>query len=307
MGVWIFNMGRLQILCLLAPLVVGDDDGAVVDKRNVHHTSQHGHTHIQFGNSGVRQVAAPVALDAASPVDEDADSFGKEEDREGKQLLLLPAPTPPPTQSPPADPECKMLQCDSVDGPIDDPAECPGGEMEICVETLETECSSVTSQQCQDYQETECAVSPKEVCITADQTTCTDTEFETACTETNEQCQSVETQKCGDPTPEDVCAEVVQVSCEPEEITLCKTTVSGSATSASLPGSARTSRLRNASTSTFPARDTSASRRNRECATLCRRPIATTPILNRGARACRVRSARARCRSSASVCPRWSL
>merc|ERR1719430_2690753 len=51
-------MGRLQIFCLLVPLVVGEDDGAVVEKRNVHHTSQHGHTHIQFGNSGVHHVAA---------------------------------------------------------------------------------------------------------------------------------------------------------------------------------------------------------------------------------------------------------
>merc|ERR1712212_944616 len=59
----IFGMGRLQIFCLLAPLVVyGEDDGAVVEKRNVHHTSQHGHTHIQFGNSGVHHVVAPVAL-----------------------------------------------------------------------------------------------------------------------------------------------------------------------------------------------------------------------------------------------------
>ena len=36
--------------------MVGEDDGAVVEKRNVHHTSQHGHTHIQFGNSGVHHV-----------------------------------------------------------------------------------------------------------------------------------------------------------------------------------------------------------------------------------------------------------
>merc|ERR1712212_343373 len=284
----IFGMGRLQIFCLLAPLVVyGEDDGAVVEKRNVHHTSQHGHTHIQFGNSGVHHVAASVALvphhqvhhvsssplvrvpqhhahhlnlgagvptvlaglrnsynseaseatpaeeepvdvslnarqgkqveadgdnlqrvptsieddqiesggeglDAASPESEEGESFGKQqEDREGKQLLILPSP---PTPTPAANPECKMLQCDSVEGPINDPADCPGGE--------------------------------KEICVTADQTTCTDTEFETACTETKEECQSVETQKCGDPTPEDVCAEITQVSCEPEEITLCKTTVS---------------------------------------------------------------------------------
>jgi len=308
-------MGRLQIFCLLAPLVVGEDDGAVVEKRNVHHTSQHGHTHIQFGNSGVHHVAAPVALvphhqvhhvsssslvrvpqhhahhlnlgagvptvlaglrntynsaaseatpaaqeetvdvslnarqgkqaeadgenlervptmieddqteSAASPESKEGESFGKQEDREGKQLLILP-PTPTPQPTPAAKPECKMLQCDSVDGPIDDPADCPSGEKEICVETLETECKTVTNQQCQDYQETECVVSPKEVCITADQTTCTDTEFQTSCTETKEECQSVETQKCGDPTPEEVCAEITQVSCEPEEITLCKTTVS---------------------------------------------------------------------------------
>merc|ERR1712212_131990 len=301
----IFGMGRLQIFCLLAPLVVyGEDDGAVVEKRNVHHTSQYGHTHIQFGNSGVHHVVAPVALvphhqvhhvsssplvrvpqhhahhlnlgagvptvlaglrnsynseaseatpaeeepvdvslnarqgkqveadgdnlqrvptsieddqiesggeglDAASPESEEGESFGKQqEDREGKQLLILPSP---PTPTPAANPECKMLQCDSVEGPINDPADCPSGEKEICVEMLETECTTVTNQQCQDYQETECVVSPKEVCITADQTTCTDTEFETPCTETKEECQSVETQKCGDPTPEDVCAENTQV------------------------------------------------------------------------------------------------
>merc|ERR1719209_2183003 len=313
-------MVRLQV-----PLVVGEDDGAVVEKRNVYHTSQHGHTHIQFGNSGVHHVAAPVALvphhqvhhvsasplvrvpqhhahhlnlgvgvptvlaglrnsynsvaaseatpaaeeepvdvslnarqgkqaeetneaeddnlqrfptrieddqtesggeplDAASPERQEGENFDKQEDREGKQLFIVPPPAAQPT--PAANPDCKMLLCDSIDGPINDPAECPGGEKEICVETLETECTTVTNQQCQDYQETECVVSPKEVCITADQTTCTDTEFQTACTETNEECQSVETQKCGDPTPEDVCAEITQVSCEPEKISLCKTTVS---------------------------------------------------------------------------------
>merc|ERR1712066_915607 len=72
----------------------------------------------------------------------------------------------------------------SIEGPIDDPADCPSGEKEICIETLETECTTATSQECRDYEETECVVSPKEVCITADQTTCTDTEFQTACTET---------------------------------------------------------------------------------------------------------------------------
>ena len=166
--------------------------------------------------------AVDEVLAAASPADQDDESIERQEVREGKQLLILP-PTPAPTTA--AEPLCKMLQCDSIEGPIDDPADCPSGEKEICIETLETECTTATSQECRDYEETECVVSPKEVCITADQTTCTDTEFQTACTETKEECQSVETQKCGDPTPEDVCAEITQVACEPEEITLCKTTV----------------------------------------------------------------------------------
>ena len=124
------------------------------------------------------------------------------------------------------------LQCaNSGDsGPANSLLDCPSGEEEICVDVTESQCSTTTKSECRDYVETDCEIQQKEVCIKADQTSCVDTDFAASSPlgggyGSNEQCRSVETQRCGPPKGEQVCANIGQVKCVPETISVCKTTV----------------------------------------------------------------------------------
>jgi len=124
------------------------------------------------------------------------------------------------------------LQCaNSGDaGPANSLLDCPSGEEEICIDVTESQCTTSTKSECRDYVETDCEIEQKEVCIKADQSSCIDTEFAASSPlgggyGSNEQCRSVETQRCGPPKGEQVCANIGQVKCVPETISVCKTTV----------------------------------------------------------------------------------
>ena len=98
------------------------------------------------------------------------------------------------------------------------------------MDVTESQCSTSTKSECRDYVETSCEIQQKEVCIKADQTSCVDTDFAASSPlgggyGSNEQCRSVETQRCGPPKGEQVCANIGQVKCVPETISVCKTTV----------------------------------------------------------------------------------
>jgi len=113
--------------------------------------------------------------------------------------------------------------------------ECPSGEEEVCIDVTETECSTTTSTECHDYEDVDCEIEQKEICIKADRTTCVDTEFAASSTlgsgsGDGEQCRSIATQHCSQPKPEQVCANIKQVECNPEIISICKTVVSVQAT-----------------------------------------------------------------------------
>ena len=113
--------------------------------------------------------------------------------------------------------------------------ECPSGEEEVCIDVTETECSTTTSTECHDYQDVDCEIEQKEICIKADQTTCVDTEFAASSTlgsgsGDGEQCRSIESQRCSQPVAEQVCANINQVECNPETVSVCKTVVSVRAT-----------------------------------------------------------------------------
>ena len=80
----------------------------------------------------------------------------------------------------------------------------------------ETECSTTTSTECHDYEDVDCEIEEKEICIKADATTCVDTEFAAssaigAGSGDGEQCRSIDTQRCSQPIPEQVCANINQV------------------------------------------------------------------------------------------------
>ena len=109
--------------------------------------------------------------------------------------------------------------------------ECPSGEEEVCIDVTETECSTTTSTECHDYEDVDCEIEQKEICIKADQTTCVDTEFAASSTlgsgsGDGEQCRSIDSQRCSQPKPEQVCANIKQVECNPETVSVCKTVVS---------------------------------------------------------------------------------
>lgn len=155
---------------------------------------------------------APALL-SPRPLSADAEVAGQEE-REGRQLLLA-GPRP----------VCSELVCVGAPGPVTSPLDCPAGQQEVCLEVTETECTTAAIEECRQYEETQCQAVPAQTCFQADQTTCTDTDFSTPCLEAGEQCRDVVTQECGDPVAQEVCADITQVRCEPEDITLCKTAV----------------------------------------------------------------------------------
>ena len=87
---------------------------------------------------------------------------------------------------------------------------------QVCIDVTETECSTTTSTECHDYEDVDCEIEAKEICIKADATTCVDTEFAAssaigAGSGDGEQCRSIDTQRCSQPIPEQVCANINQV------------------------------------------------------------------------------------------------
>ena len=243
------SVSYLQVLLVLLPLVLGDSDGdseGVADESDEDHPLAHGVALGSIGSLGglgghAHVVPTLRSLGAHTHVGGGASFLAGGGDHFntpfGHSILTLGDGSSGPSGYPsqPSGDGCAIayeLQCaNSIDtGPANSLLDCPGGEEEICVDVTETQCSTTTKSECLDLVETDCVVQQNEVCIKADQTSCVDTDFAASSPlqdsyRSNEQCRSVETQKCGPPKGEQVCANISQVKCVPETISVCKTTV----------------------------------------------------------------------------------